>query len=268
MVVTDTPESAARALRHAAVRARWLDRHHDPEWRPPGIDRAAGAAAVAEGLARGESWLPPDLAARVAEAYGLPLAASRTVGDVVGVGPAAEELGGPVAIKAVAPGLVHKTDAGALRLGLEGAEAAQTAADEMDARLRELGWRPSGFLVQQMIGEGVELLVGGLNHASFGPIVACGAGGTLAELLDDVGMRLAPLGRRSARELVRALRTAKLLEGWRGAPRADTAGVVDVVLRMATLVADRPEIAEVEINPLIARPDGVRAVDLRVRVVG
>lgn len=117
-----------------------------------------------------------------------------------------------------------------------------------------------------MAGDGVELLVGGLNHPSFGPIVACGAGGTLTELLDDVGMRLAPVGRRGARALVGGLRTAKLLNGWRGAPRCDVTAVVDVVTRVATLIDDRPEIAEVEINPLIATPEGVSAVDLRVRL--
>lgn len=96
--------------------------------------------------------------------------------------------------------------------------------------------------------------------------MACGAGGTLTELLDDVGMRLAPIGRRTARDLLRGLRTVKLLDGWRGAPRCDQPAIVDVITRMATLIDDRPEIAELEINPLIATPDGACGVDLRVRL--
>ena len=266
VVLVDTPEAAARAVGHAAARARWLARPEDPTPRPAGVDRAAGAAVIAEALAGGEEWLAPNQAQELARAYGLPLAPARVVACIAEVAGAAAELDGAVAVKAIAPGLVHKTDADAVRLNLANPEAARLAATDLDARLRAQGYEPSGFLVQDMIGEGVELLVGALNHASYGPIVACGAGGTLAELLDDVGMRLAPVGRRTARDLIRGLRTAKLLDGWRGAPRCDTAAVVDVVVRIATLIDDRPEIAELEINPLIAMPGGVSAVDLRVRL--
>ena len=266
VVLIDTPEAAARAVGHAAARARWLARPDDHVRRPAAVDRAAGAAVVAEALAHGDEWLAPDRAQRLAEAYGLPLAPARIAATVDGVAPAAAALNGPVALKAIAPGLVHKTETGAVSLDLGDPDTARRAAVDLDARLRSRGYEPSGFLVQQMIGEGVELLVGALNHPSFGPIVACGAGGTLTELLDDVGMRLAPVGRRTARDLVRGLRTAKLLSGWRGAPPCDLGAVVDVVTRMGTLIDDRPEIAELEINPLIATPDGVSAVDLRVRL--
>jgi acyl-CoA synthetase (NDP forming)/GNAT superfamily N-acetyltransferase len=268
VVVIDTPEAAARAVGHAAARARWLARPEDQVRRPSGVNRAAGAAVIAEAIAHGDDWLAPDRARRLAEAYRLPLAPARLATTPDGVAAAAAELNGHVALKAIAPGLIHKTDAGAVRLDLADPQAARLAATELDTHLRALGFAPSGFLVQQMMGEGVELLVGALNHSSFGPIVACGAGGTLAELLDDVGMRLAPLGRRTARDLVGELRTAKLLDGWRGAPRCDVGAVVDVVTRMATLIDDRPEIAELEINPLIATPGGVSAVDLRVRLRG
>jgi acyl-CoA synthetase (NDP forming) len=117
-----------------------------------------------------------------------------------------------------------------------------------------------------MVAGGVELLVGAMSHPTFGPVIACGAGGTTAELWGDVQVRLAPVGRRTAAEMVRALRCFPLLRGWRGAPAAKVAAVEDVVRRLATLAADRPEVAEVECNPLLARPDGAVAVDLRVRV--
>ncbi|HEX5922850.1 MAG TPA: GNAT family N-acetyltransferase, partial [Baekduia sp.] len=266
IVIIDAPEAAARAVAHAAARAHWLARREDPVRRPARVDRAAGAALVAEALVRGDEWLAPDHAQRLAEAYGLPLAPARIAPTFAAVTDVAAELHGHVALKAIVPGLIHKTDAGAVRLALADPAAAGLAAAELDADLRAKGYEPSGFLVQQMVGDGVELLVGGLNHPSFGPIVACGAGGTLTELLDDVGMRLAPVGRHGARALVRGLRTAKLLDGWRGAPRCNITAVVDVVTRVATLIDDRPEIAELEVNPLIATPDGVSAVDLRVRL--
>lgn len=268
IVVVGSPEVAARAVGHAAARARWIAREEDRVVRPEGIDRPAGAAVLAEALASGAEWLAPDAAQRLAEAYNLPVAAARVVGDVAAVADAAASLDGgrPVAVKAIAPGLVHKTDAGAVRLGLADPGAARAAAAELGAALRAQGIAPTGFLVQPMIGDGVELLVGALNHPSFGPLVLCGAGGTLAELLDDAATRLAPVGPNTAAELVGGLRIARLLAGWRGAPPCDTAAAIDAVARMATLIDDRPEIAEIEINPLIVGPGGATAVDLRVRL--
>jgi hypothetical protein len=117
-----------------------------------------------------------------------------------------------------------------------------------------------------MVVGGVELLVGAVSDPVFGPVVACGAGGTTAELWHDVQVRLAPIGRLGAAEMLRALRCFPLLNGWRGAPRAKLRAVEDVIRRMAALVVDRPEIAEIECNPLIATPAGAVAVDLRVRL--
>ena len=124
----------------------------------------------------------------------------------------------------------------------------------------------TGFLVQAMVAGGVELLVGAVSDPTFGAVVACGAGGTTAELWHDVQVRLAPVGRATARQMLRELQCFPLLRGWRGAPRARIAAVEDVVRRIAALAADRPEIAEIECNPLLATPAGAVAVDLRVRV--
>jgi acetate---CoA ligase (ADP-forming) len=264
--VLATPEEAVCALGLAAADQARRERPADPPDRPPGIDRTAGAAVVAEALARGGGWLAPDLAERLALAYGLPLAASEIAGSATAVARAAAALGGAVAVKAIADGVVHKTERGAVRLGLASPAAARRAAAEMGRALRADGLQARGFLVQPMLPAGVELLVGAIAHPSFGPVVACGAGGTLAELLADVQVRLAPIGPGAAAEMVRALRCLPLLQGLRGAAPADLPAVEDAVRRVAALAADRPEVLEVECNPLIALPDGAVAVDLRVRL--
>ncbi|MBI5105273.1 MAG: acetate--CoA ligase family protein, partial [Solirubrobacterales bacterium] len=173
---------------------------------------------------------------------------------------------GPLAVKAIAPGMTHKTEHGAVRLGLATPAAAQEAAAALHGSLTAAGFDVTGFLVQQMVAGGVELLVGAMSHETFGPIVVCGAGGVTAELWGDVQVRLAPVARRTATEMVSSLRVAPLLRGWRGAPRAKPGAVEDVVRRMGFLVADRPEVAEAELNPLLATAAGAVAVDLRVRV--
>jgi acyl-CoA synthetase (NDP forming) len=118
-----------------------------------------------------------------------------------------------------------------------------------------------------MAPAGTELIVGIVGDPDFGPVVACGAGGGAVELLGDVSVRLAPLGRRAARSMLRSLRTFPLLDGYRGAPRADISRIEDVLLRVSALAAAHPEIAELDCNPLTAGPDGALVLDARIRVV-
>jgi acyl-CoA synthetase (NDP forming) len=227
------------------------------------------AALLAAALADGKSsprWLSPEEVAGLLACYGVPMAEWRLAGSPEAAGAAATELGGPVALKAVAPRLVHKTEAGAVRLGLAGAEAVQAAAAEMAAAVAAEGYAVEGFVVQRMVGEGVELLVGVVHDASFGPVIACGAGGTAVELLKDVAVRITPLTDLDAAEMVRSLATYPLLEGYRGAPRADVAALEDLLLRVSALVEAHPAIAELDCNPVKVRPDGVVVVDARVRV--
>lgn len=179
---------------------------------------------------------------------------------------AATELGGDVAVKAVASGLVHKSDAGGVRLGLAGAAAVQRAARELAEAVRVAGHEPDGFLVQAMAPAGTELLVGVVGDPSFGPLIAVGAGGETAELVGDVQVRLAPVGPREAAAMLRALRTFPLLDGFRGRPQADMGSVEDIVQRVARLAADHPAIAELDCNPVIAGPAGALVVDARVRL--
>ncbi len=214
----------------------------------------------------GGGWLEPDEVDAILGAYGIPLVESRRVTSAAEAGRAAAELGGPVVIKAIAEGLVHKSDAGGVVVGIRGATAAARAARRIAAAVRAAGHAPQGFLVQRMASAGAELLVGIVGDPDFGPIVACGAGGRAVELLGDAGVRLAPLGRRDANELLRSLRTFPLLDGYRGQPPSDLAAVEDVLLRVSALGAAHPEIAELDCNPLLAGPDGAVVLDARIRV--
>jgi acetate---CoA ligase (ADP-forming) len=274
------PEDAARALARAADYGSWREQ---PEGRVPDLpglrhDEAAGllAAALAEGGTTdvGEPqpagprprWLGPDEVASLLDCYGLPVAPWRLAGTPEAAGVAAEELGGPVALKAVAPTLVHKTEASGVRLGLEGAGKVRAAAEEMAAAVAAAGYTVERFLVQRMVTGGVELLVGVVHDASFGPVVACGAGGTAVELLKDVAVRITPLTDRDAAEMVRSLQTFPLLEGYRGAPRADVRALQDLLLRVSALVEAHPQVAELDCNPVMVLPHGAVVVDARVRV--
>ncbi|MGH2941630.1 MAG: GNAT family N-acetyltransferase [Solirubrobacteraceae bacterium] len=264
--VYSTPEHAARALGHAMRHARHLQTVV-PVPRPPAdVDVDAAAAVIAEALGDGAGWLHPDVAARLLRAYGLPLASFAVAATASDAARCASALGGPVALKAIVPGLLHRSEAGAVRLKLDGAAQVFRAAGEIEVALAAAGSRVDGFVVQQMAPEGVEMLVGVVGDERFGPIVARAAGGTAVELLGDVQVRLAPVAGVEAAAMLRGLRTFPLLDGYRGAPRADVRALEDIVVRAAALAAAHPEIAELDLNPVVASPSGALIVDARVRV--
>ncbi|HEX6675945.1 MAG TPA: GNAT family N-acetyltransferase [Actinomycetes bacterium] len=262
------PEEAARALARAVEYGVWraTPPGHVPELEGLRRDEASGLLAAA--LAEGPRWLAPDEVALLLDCYGLPLAPWRLAGTPEAAAAAAGELGGPVAVKAVAPGLVHKTEAGAVRLGLAGAERVHAAAAEMADGVAAAGHHVERFLVQRMLPAGVEMLVGVVHDPSFGPVVACGAGGTAVELLRDVQVRITPLTDADASAMVRSLVTYPLLDGYRGAPPADVPALEDLLLRVGALVEAHPEVAELDLNPVMVLPRGQGAVvvDARVRV--
>ena len=180
------PERAAHALGRAAAYGRW---RAAPPAEPPrldDIDADAAAAILAGSLARGGGWLRPDEVEALLAAYGIALVEQRRVSSAAGAAKAAAELGGKVALKGIAPGVVHKAQAGAVRLGLSGPTAVRRAAQDVAQALEAAGTPVEDFLVQRMAGAGVEMLVGVLADERFGPVVACGAGGGTAEVLEDV----------------------------------------------------------------------------------
>ena len=249
------PEAAARALGRAVERGEWL-RRPAGSVPPPELDRPAVDAIVAEALLRGdEVWLDPDETRRLLEAAGLPVVPQRLAASADEAIAAAEELGYPVVLKTAAAG-AHKTESGGIALNLADADAVRRAADRIGAPL----------LVQPLVRGGAEVLAGAVQDPVFGPLVAFGPGGVLAELIGQAQFRLAPLTDVDADELVHAGKAGTLVAGFRGAPPADEASLTTLLLRLSALVDAVPEVAELDLNPVLALPDRCVAVDARVRI--
>jgi acyl-CoA synthetase (NDP forming) len=260
------PEDAARALARAADYGVWRSA-------PAGETRIfedarveEAAALISRALAGGQDWLNHQDVGALLSCYGIRQPESEVVDTAEEAGRAAAQFGGKVALKAIAPRLLHKTDAGGVELSLEGAAATTAAAERMSRRVGEAGHTPGGYLVQQMVPTGVEMLVGVVHDPLFGPVVACGAGGIQAELLKDVAVRLTPLTDHDAREMITSLKTFALLDGFRGAPIADVGALEEVLLRVGALVENHPEIVEMDCNPVTVLADGAFVLDARVRV--
>lgn len=263
IAVFGAPERAVHALGRAWWQHNW--RQTDPGRVPTlvgiNVDRAAAILEPAVG-----GWLPmPDVDALL-RCYGIPTLDLRAVATAEAAAAAADQLGGPVALKALGPSLLHKSDAGAVRLGLPDGAAVRAAAEQMLAQLTAIGHPVENLLVQRMGPQGVELIAGMIHDPTFGPVLACGAGGTLTELLHDVAVRLTPLTDLDASRMLRELRTFPLLDGYRGATPCDVESVEQVLLRVSRLAQDHPRLAEIDINPLTVTSDGAVVVDARVRV--
>jgi acetyl coenzyme A synthetase (ADP forming)-like protein len=260
------PEEAARAMALAARYGRWRAAP-EPEITPPAdIEPERAAAIISRELAAGSGWLDPATVTELLGAYDLPLVPTRVAVDGEAAVSVAAEVGLPVALKASARGLIHKSDAGGVRLELGSADAVRAAAAEIESALGAAGRTLDGLVVQPMAPGGVELIVGVVHDPSFGPVLACGAGGTTAELIKDIAVRITPISGAEAGQMLRALRTFPLLDGYRGAPPCDTGAIEDVLLRVSAMVEAHPEIAELDCNPVIALPEGAVIVDARVRV--
>jgi acetate---CoA ligase (ADP-forming) len=251
------PESAARALGRAAQRADWLRRPAGAVPELDRIDHAAAAEVVAHALERGDDvWLEPGEATRLLEAYGVPLVPQRDAASPAEAAAAARELVFPVVVKSAAAG-AHKSESGGVALDLRDDAAVVDAATRIGCPV----------IVQPMLRGGVELLAGLVQDPLFGPLVAFGAGGVLAELIGEATFRIAPLTDVDAEELVSTGKAGRLVAGFRGAPAADAAALEDLLHRLSRLAEELPEVAELDLNPVLATAEGCVAVDARVRVV-
>ncbi len=249
------PESAARALGLAASRSEWLRQPAGVVPELEGVDRAGGRRIVEEALASGEGWLEPDVIRALLEDYGVPLVPERVATSADEAASAAKELGYPVVVKTAEAG-AHKTEKGGVALDLRDEEQLRAAVERIGAPV----------LVQPYVSGGAELLAGAVQDPVFGPLVAFGPGGVLAELIGDASFRLAPLTNVDARELVLGGKAGRLVRGFRGAPAADADALVDLVHRLSALAEDLPEVAELDLNPVLALPDRCVVVDARIRV--
>jgi acetyltransferase len=262
------PESAVRALWRMCRQAEWMRR---PVEEPATFDDVDDAR-VREVLDRDAEWLDPEDVRVVLDAYRIPVAAQRLVSGEAEVGSAARAVGFPCVLKAFGQAIVHKSDIGGVLLDLEDEASAVAAARAIRKRAGEAGRAGDleGFLVQRQLAEGREVLVGAFRDPQIGPVVGFGMGGRYVEALRDVAFRIVPLTPGEARDLVRAIRGARILAGMRGEPPVDHAALEQILLRVGQLMTRHPRIAELDLNPVIAQPEGAPTLvaDARIRLGG
>jgi acetate---CoA ligase (ADP-forming) len=257
------PESAARALSMLARYADWRRRPTPPP--VPEFDTDDDdVAAILERA--GDGYLDPADTFRVLDLYGIPLAPWGVAAGVEEAVAAAHEIGFPVVLKAIAPGLVHKSDVGAVRLDLRGEDDLRQAAEAMRAAVGTAGHEVEGFLVQKMVRGGHEVIFGISTDPRFGPLLMFGLGGRYVEVFQDVRFAVTPLEATEAGEMIRGIRGFQLLEGVRGEAGADLGRLADVLMRLSQLAQRHPRIRELDINPFLAAPsrEGAMALDARI----
>ena len=259
------PESAARALGHAARYGVWRATPPGDVPELEGVNRDR-ARELADGFLAenpGGGWLPLEQAAELLNCYRVRLADAITTSTEDGAAIAAARFGGPVAVRADGPGLGHRNDAGIARLDLNGADEARRGFRS----LREsFGDRLEGVIVQPMFTGGVEVKINVLEEQMFGPLVLFGLAGAAADVLADRAARLAPMSESDADEMIHSAPAAPLLFGSPGTPAADVASLKDMLLRVSQLAEDLPQVAELELSPVVARPDGAVAITWQVRI--
>lgn len=265
------PEQAVAALRALVHQHAWCTR-------PAGehvsfaVDRERVRALFARVRAAGRIELGEIEAREVLDAYGMRLPRSELAHSPEQAATLAEQIGFPVVMKISSPDILHKSDIGGVRVGIADAAAARDAYEVIEYRARTYSRDAAiwGVLVQEQVRRGREVLVGVSRDPQFGPLIGVGLGGIYVEVLQDVAFRLAPLTREEVREQIRSIRSYPLLRGVRGDPPADLAAIEDIVLRVAQLVEDFPEIVEMDINPLMVYPnsEGAMVVDARIILQG
>jgi acetyltransferase len=234
-------------------------------------DTVAAHTLVQQVLAEGRDMLTAPEANVVLSAYGVPVVATRSVGpQALDAAAAAEAVGFPVALKILSTDISHKSDVGGVALNLDNAAEVRDVAQSMLSRVRQIrpDARIEGFTVQAMVRRrhAQELIVGASIDSVFGPVILFGHGGTSVEVVADRAVALPPLNAALARALVQRTRVAKLLDGFRDTPAADQEALHAVLVAVSQLLADMPQVSELDINPLIVNHEGVIALDARIRV--
>jgi acyl-CoA synthetase (NDP forming)/GNAT superfamily N-acetyltransferase len=259
------PEPAARALAAAVRYAAWRERPAGTVREPSGIDVLAAHAIVHDTLRElpEGGWLEASKAAALVATHGVNVARSTLVSNADQAAAVASEIGFPVALKAAGGDLVHKTELGGVRLNLRTREAVAQAFNDM---AHNIGEQMGGAVVQPMVGEGVETAIGVVADPTFGPLVMVGLGGVASDLLADRAFHMLPMTVEDAKRQIRSLRAAPLLFGYRNAPLCDVEALEDMVLRVAELATNVPELVELDLNPVTVSSSGAIAVDVKVRL--
>lgn len=263
------PENTAQALSAAVGYGHWLAR---PRGTPARFDPAATKAIRAlidrvTAVTTERRWMPAADVNVLLKAAGIPAAMTIQI-EPAHAEEEAERLGYPLVAKAVAKGLVHKSDVGGVILGLRSRADVGRAVQQLEERMRAAGTKLDGVSLQREIGPGIDMMVGMTTDPQFGPLVVCAFGGVQVELLRDASFRLPPVTDVDAGEMIEKLRLAPLLDGYRGAPAGDRAELIEVIRRISALTEIAPEILEMDLNPvrLLAPGQGAVAVDARIRV--
>jgi acetyl coenzyme A synthetase (ADP forming)-like protein len=267
------PEDAVSALAKAAEYGQWLRKPKGTIPKIHGIKRDRTRRTVESVMTRSAQrplWLSAGEIAEILNCYGIRMVETLLAKTASEAADSAAAVGFPVAVKVASPSIVHKTDVGGVVLDLKTEQEVKEAFGEIKARLAHVGRQEEmeGATIQHMMTGGMEVIVGVTQDPSFGPLMMFGLGGMYAELYKDVAVTLHPLTDLDARELVGSIKTAKLFEGFRGAPASDTPALEDLLLRLSALIEDVPQIAELDFNPVQVMPrgKGYWVVDARIMV--
>ncbi len=267
------PEEAIEALARTAEYSEWLKRPKGSIPRIQGLKREKAQELIESALTSSPQrplWLSAGAIADLLACYGIRITETRMAKTPAEAAAAATQLGFPVAVKLASSTLVHKTDVGGVALDLMSKQEVEQAFTEIQARLAAAGRSAEmeGVIVQRMVAGGQEVIVGVTQDPSFGPLIMFGLGGVYAELLKDVAVKLHPLTDVDARELIGAIKMAKVFAGFRGTAPSDTQALEDLLLRLSALVEDITQIAELDFNPVkvMGRGEGYWVVDARVMV--
>lgn len=262
------PERAAAVLQ-ALSRYRTFRAMPAPDFESFDVDRQAVRAIFDKVLAEGRVAIGDSEAREILTAYGMHIPPSALAASPDEAVQAAAEMGYPVVLKIASPDILHKTDVGGVKVGLQTAEDVRDAFDLITYRAQRYlpEARLWGCLVQKMVPTGVEVLIGMNRDPQFGPLVTFGLGGIYVETLRDVSFRVAPFSRQEAAEMIGEIRSHALLDGVRGKPAVDKEVLADTLLRISQLVLDFPEIAELDINPFVVYPQGQGGIAIDMRVI-
>jgi acetyltransferase len=262
------PERAANVFGSMVEYRRFLSMP-DPETVQFEADRGSAAEVMSKAMAEGRFAIADAESRRILTAYGIEIPQSEVAETPEQAEKVASKLGYPVVLKIASPDILHKTDVGGVKVGLRNAADVRDAFELITYRAQRYvpEARLWGCLVQEMVPEGLEVLIGMNRDPQFGPLITFGLGGIYVEVLKDVSFRLAPLSRQGSEAMLKEIRAAALLEGVRGQPAVDRQSIADTLLRISQLVMDFPEIAELDINPYVAFEQGQGGIAIDMRLV-
>lgn len=262
------PERAALAYK-AMSQYRVYQAEPLPEYESFVVDTKAVRQVIDKVLDDGRVSIGDAEAREILQAYGLQIPASKLASNAEQAVQIATELGYPVVLKVASPDILHKTDVGGVKVGLQDAEAVRDAFDLITYRSQRYlpEARLWGCLVQKMVPQGLEILIGMNRDPQFGPLVTFGLGGIYVETLKDVAFRIAPFSRQEAEDMIKEIKAHALLDGVRGESPADKHALLEAILRIGQMVQDFPEIAELDINPFMLYRDGQGGIAIDMRLI-